>query len=43
MGHRHDIVATILKYNSGLDPERVALKYAAMRKDAFSFFRGTGP
>ncbi len=28
-------------YNAGREPERLALKQAAMRKDAFAFFRGT--
>src|ERR1035437_8700779 len=37
----NDIVDSILKYNAGREPERVALKYRAMRQDAFSFMRGT--
>ena len=28
-------------FNQGRDPERLALKYAAMARDPFSFFRGT--
>lgn len=35
------IVDSILKYNAGREPERVALKYRAMRQDAFVFMRGT--
>lgn len=35
-------VAEIIEaYNAGREPERLALKRAAMRKDAFAFFRGT--
>lgn len=37
----NDVVASILKYNAGRDPERLALKYRAMRKDAFAFMRGS--
>ena len=33
-----DIIAS---YNSGREPERLALKFAAMRGNAFSFLRGT--
>jgi uncharacterized protein (DUF2252 family) len=35
------IVNSILNYNAGREPERVALKYLAMRQDAFAFMRGT--
>lgn len=35
------IVDSILKYNAGREPERVALKYQTMRQDAFAFMRGT--
>ncbi len=35
------IVDSILSYNAGREPERVALKYKAMRQDAFAFMRGT--
>lgn len=35
------IVESILKYNTGREPERLALKYLAMRQDAFAFMRGT--
>ena len=31
----------IQQFNQGRDPERLALKYATMRKDVFKFFRGT--
>jgi len=40
IGHR-DVVARIKRSNRGRDPERLALKYDAMEKDALSFFRGT--
>lgn len=35
------IIDAILKYNAGREPERVALKYRAMRQDAFAFMRGS--
>jgi uncharacterized protein (DUF2252 family) len=31
----------ILRYNAGRDPQRVLLKYRAMRDNAFAFLRGT--
>jgi uncharacterized protein (DUF2252 family) len=31
----------ILKYNAGREPERLAMKYTAMRANAFAFMRGT--
>lgn len=34
-------VNSILGYNAGREPERLALKYQAMRQDAFAFMRGT--
>ncbi len=37
----NNIVEAILKYNAGREPKRVALKYRAMRQDAFAFMRGT--
>jgi uncharacterized protein (DUF2252 family) len=37
----NNIVDSILKYNAGRESERVALKYRAMRQDAFTFMRGT--
>ena len=33
----------ILDYNAGRDPVRLRLKYLALRKDPFAFFRGTAP
>jgi uncharacterized protein (DUF2252 family) len=35
------LVERIIKFNRGRDPERLALKYKAMQKDALAFFRGT--
>ena len=35
------VVSAIAQFNRGRDPERLALKYKALRRDAFSFFRGT--
>ena len=35
------MVERIRRSNAGRDPERLALKYAAMRKSAFAFLRGT--
>ena len=37
----HSVVTRILRFNAGREPERLALKYAAMRRDPFGFFRGT--
>src|SRR5882762_1733072 len=36
-----DVVSQILAANAGREPERLALKYAAMRRDAFAFMRGS--
>jgi len=36
-----NIITAILEYNAHRDPERLAMKYAAMRGDAFSFLRGS--
>ncbi|MES2148510.1 MAG: DUF2252 family protein [Pseudomonadota bacterium] len=36
-----DAVAQILRFNRGRDPERLQRKYAAMRRDAFSFLRAS--
>ena len=36
-----DVVDEIWRFNVGREPERLAFKYRAMRKDAFSFLRGT--
>jgi uncharacterized protein (DUF2252 family) len=41
MAAQRDVVARILRFNAGREPERLALKYAAMRSGAFRFFRGT--
>lgn len=35
------VVTRILRFNDGREPERLALKYAAMRRSPFGFFRGT--
>lgn len=35
------LVDTILNFNSGREPERLAMKQLAMRQDAFAFMRGT--
>lgn len=36
-----NIVKRIIRANAGRDPERLALKYRAMRAGRFAFFRGT--
>ena len=36
-----NVVDSILNYNTGREPERLALKHLAMRQDAFAFMRGT--
>jgi uncharacterized protein (DUF2252 family) len=36
-----DVVARIARYNTGCEPERLTLKYRAMRNSAFAFYRGT--
>lgn len=36
-----DVVQRILAFNNGRDPQRLRLKYRAMRASAFAFFRGT--
>ena len=36
-----DVVQRIQAFNAGRDPERLRLKYQAMRSGAFSFFRGS--
>lgn len=35
------VVTRILRFNEGREPERLAMKYAAMRRSSFGFFRGT--
>jgi uncharacterized protein (DUF2252 family) len=37
----NSVVSRILEFNKSREPERRALKYAAMRRDPFTFFRGT--
>lgn len=37
----HTVTRAILDDNRGRDPQRLALKLAAIRADAFAFFRGT--
>ena len=41
MASQRDVVDRIARFNIGREPERLALKYAAMRSGAFRFFRGT--
>jgi uncharacterized protein (DUF2252 family) len=36
------VAQAIERFNAGRDPERLALKYKALRARAFGFFRGTG-
>lgn len=36
-----DAVSAITRFNAGREPERLAMKYAGMRADAFRFLRGT--
>jgi len=36
-----ELIGRIRKFNAGRDPERLHLKYQAMRADAFAFLRGT--
>lgn len=36
-----DVVQSIAAYNAGRDPERLQRKYAAMRRDPFTFLRGS--
>ena len=36
-----DVVDRIARFNAEREPERLALKYAAMSRDAFAFFRAT--
>ena len=35
------VTQSILTHNKGRDPERLRMKYKALREDAFSFLRGT--
>jgi uncharacterized protein (DUF2252 family) len=36
-----DVIRSILDYNAGRDPDRLALKFAKMRTSPFAFLRGT--
>ena len=36
-----DVVRRIQRFNAGRDPERLRLKYVAMRRSAFAFLRGS--
>ena len=36
-----DVVERIAQFNAGREPERLALKFAAMRESVFAFLRGT--
>jgi uncharacterized protein (DUF2252 family) len=36
-----DIVTSIKRYNAGRDPQRLAMKYANLRRDPFVFLRGS--
>jgi len=38
---KNSVAETVHRYNAGRDPERLALKYRAMRASAFAFLRGT--
>ena len=38
---QHNVTAQIERFNAGRDPERLALKYRALRSNAYSFLRGT--
>ena len=40
-GSARDIVERIATFNAGREPERLALKFQAMRESAFAFLRGT--
>ena len=41
MIHARSIVQRLKLFNQDREPERLALKYKAMNKDAFAFFRGS--
>ena len=41
MPAKHDVAIAIARFNQGRDPDRLALKYKALRANAFSFLRGT--
>lgn len=41
MSDAGNIIRTVRDYNAGREPERLAMKYRAMRQDPFVFMRGT--
>ena len=41
MARERDIVERIIRFNAGREPERLQLKYEALRSSAFRFLRGT--
>jgi uncharacterized protein (DUF2252 family) len=41
MSKQRNVIERILTFNHGRDPDRLKLKYRAMRSDAFAFLRGT--
>ena len=41
MSHTDDVAKFILAYNRGRDPQRLLRKFELLRRDPFSFFRGT--
>ena len=41
MARHFDVVERIVRFNAGREPERLALKYDAIRSGAFRFLRGT--
>ena len=41
MSPRRNVIERILIFNQGRDPDRLMLKYRAMRNDTFAFLRGT--
>lgn len=41
MPAKPDVATAIARFNQGRDPDRLALKYEALRARAFSFLRGT--
>ena len=41
MASKLSLVSRIQAFNAGRDPQRLRLKYAAMKKDAFGFLRGS--
>ncbi len=41
MARGPDVIERIIRFNAGREPERLQLKYAALRSGAFRFLRGT--